>query len=206
MLFRSERKAGYSFEFDRKAIQSAESLDGAALSFAFAAVLAYMVIAFITESFGAPLVVLSSLPPSLAVPAILLFVTGTPVDAGIACAFIAVSGIVVNASVLTVDARRTDTRRLSSGNFPAMIRGSVPASAMDLYRMTRIRIGALAATGGTSIAGALPFLFLLDSGGSMARSLAFVTATGTAASFIAALTVVPALARLLPGFFRNFEV
>jgi multidrug efflux pump subunit AcrB len=195
-----DRPAAYSLEFDRGAIEAAEKLGGVGFSFLVAALLSYMASAMVTESFGAPLVVLSSLPPALAVPALLMAATGKPMNAAIACAFVAVSGIAVNASVLTVEERRSDERRRSSRSM------SVPAGAMDLYRITRARLGSLAATSGTSIAGALPLLVLSGSGDAMARALAFVTATGTAASFFVALTVVPAMARAWPRLFRNFAL
>jgi multidrug efflux pump subunit AcrB len=195
-----DRPAAYSLEFDRGAIEAAEKLGGVGFSFLVAALLSYMASAMVTESFGAPLVVLSSLPPALAVPALLMAATGKPMNAAIACAFVAVSGMAVNASVLTVEERRSDERRRSSRSM------SVPAGAMDLYRITRARLGSLAATSGTSIAGALPLLVLSGSGDAMARALAFVTATGTAASFFVALTVVPAMARAWPRLFRNFAL
>lgn len=189
-----ERPSAYSIEFDRDAVENAERLAGTGLAFALAAALAYMATAAVSESFGAPLAVMSALPPSLAVPGILLALSGSSIAASSACAFVAVSGMAVNASVLTVEERRT----WGAG------RGSGRASAVDLYRVTRNRIGALAATSGTSVAGALPFLFLTES--AVGRSLAFVTATGCAAAFFVALTVIPALASAAPGLFAGFRL
>jgi len=40
----------------------------------------------------------------------------------------------------------------------------------------------------------------------MVRSLAFVAATGTAASFIMALTIIPAIASVAPALFRGFAL
>jgi multidrug efflux pump subunit AcrB len=180
-------------EFDRDAIEAADRLGGAVWSFLLAAAFAYMVTAAVTESFGAPLAVLSALPPALAVPALLLFASGTPMDAAVACAFVAVSGMVVNASVLTVDERR------SQGS-------TLPARVSELYRLMRSRFGSLAATSGTTVAGALPFLFLADAGESMVRSLAFVAAAGTAASFVMALTIIPALASVAPALFHGYDL
>lgn len=188
-----ELPPGYRIEFDREAIEAASRLGGAVWSFLLAAAFAYMVTAAVTESFGAPLAVLSALPPSLAVPALLLWATGTPMDATVACAFVAVSGMVVNASVLTVDERRSQ-------------HSSSIAGAFDLYRIMRARFGSLAATSGTTVVGALPFLFLSDAGSTMVRSLAFVAATGTAASFVMAITIVPALASVAPALFRGFDL
>ncbi|MBU1079615.1 MAG: efflux RND transporter permease subunit, partial [Spirochaetes bacterium] len=182
---------GYSIEFDRDAIEAADRLGGAGASFALAASLAFMIAAALSESFGAPLAVIAALPPSLAVPALLLAVSGSPMDAATASAFVAVSGMSVNASFLTFDERRRVAARPGA------------ASAYDAYRMTRARIGSLAATSATSVAGSLPFLFLSDPGSGLVRSLAFVAATGTAVSFLSALTVIPALASAAPRLFNG---
>jgi len=184
------RPVGYAFEFDRKAIESADRLSGSLGSFLFAALLAYMVTAAVSESLTVPLAVMLSLPPSLAIPALILTVAGVPVDASTACAFVAVSGIVVNASVLTVEEART--------------RGIATSAAVDsgdLYHIIRSRFATLAATSGTTVAGVMPFLLLGSTDAGMARSLAFVTALGTTTSFVAAITLVPSLAALAPGWF-----
>lgn len=187
-----ERPSGYSIEFDRDAVEKAERLAGTGLAFALAAALAYMATAAVSESFGAPLAVMSALPPSLAVPGVMLALSGSPLAASSACAFVAVSGMTVNASVLTVEERRSWGAAKGSGR----------AGASDLYRITRNRLGALAATSGTSVAGALPFLFLSES--AVGRSLAFVSTAGSAAAFFVALTVIPALASAAPRLFDGF--
>lgn len=187
--------AGYAVEFDRAALEAAAVMRGAALSFICAAALAYMAVALVCESFGAPLAIIAVLPPSLAVPAILLRLAGTPMNAALACAFVAVSGMAVNASVLTVEERRAGA---------AAGRGRAP-SDRELYRVVRARLGSLLATSATSVAGSLPFLFMAADVSSPARALAFVSATGTAASLLAALTLVPALARAFPGLFEAFR-
>jgi len=182
--------AGYAFEFDRKAIESVDRLSGSLGSFLFAALLAYIVTAAVSESLTVPLAVMLALPPSLAVPAVLFAIAGVPIDASTACAFVAVSGVVVNASVLTVEEART--RGIAAGR---------TVDAFDLYHIIRSRFATLAATSGTTVAGALPFLLLGSADAGMARALAFVTALGTATSFIASITLVPSLAALFPGWF-----
>lgn len=182
------RPAGYAIEFDRTALVTADRVAKLGWSFAVAALLAYMVTAAVTESIGAPVAILAALPPSLSVPAILHAVAGKSIDAAIACAFVAVSGMVVNASVLTVDERRSRGPLAGTG-------------ASGLYAIMRARAGALLATSGTTVAGALPFLFLDDAGGTMIRSLSFVAAAGTAASFFTAITVIPALSVVAPPLF-----
>lgn len=184
------RPACYDFEFDRMAVESVERLSGSLGSFLVAALLAYIVTAAVSESLTVPLAVMLPLPPSLAVPAVLLAIARVPIDASTACAFVAVSGIVVNASVLTVDEVRL--RGIAAGR---------TVDAVDLYHIIRSRFATLAATSGTTVAGALPFLLLGATGAGMARAFAFVTALGSSASFIVSMTLVPSLAAIFPGWF-----
>jgi len=183
---------GYTLTFDRDAIEAAERLRGISLSFAAAVALAYMAMAALSESFGLPLVALAAVPPSLALPALMLAAGRSPLDAPMACAFVAVSGVAVNASVLMADYIRKAKK-----NGPA-------ASAMDLYRVVRSRIAIVSATAATTVVGAIPLLVLDPGDEGMVRALAFVTASGGAASFAAAVTVVPALAAAAPRLFDRF--
>ena len=195
------RPDGYAFEFDRDALESAQRLSGSLGSFLFAALLAYIVTAAVSESLTVPLAVMLSLPPSLALPALVLALAGVPLDAFTACAFVAVCGIVVNASILTVDqARSRDIMRGAKGNAGGDA-ARVPVDSIDLYNIIRSRFATLAATSGTTVAGALPFLLLGSADAGMARSLSFVSALGTAASFVVSITLVPSLAVLAPGWF-----
>ena len=123
----------------------------------------------------------SAVFPLLAVPALLLVAGGRSVDGSVACAFVAVAGLAVNASVLTVD----EWRSLP----PASAR-----SARTVYRVLRARAASLAAVSATTVSGSLPLLFVTSAGNASARSLAFVTVFGVLSSFFAAVTVVPALA------------
>lgn len=185
------RPVGYAFEFDRDALASAQRLSASLGSFLLAALLAYIVTAAVSESLTVPLAVMLSLPPSMGLPALVLALAGVPVDAYTACAFVAVCGIVVNASILTVDQARSR----------GIARGGFRVDSADLYSIIRSRFSTLAATSGTTVAGALPFLVLGSASAGMARSLAFVSALGTAASFVASITLVPSLAVLAPGWF-----
>jgi multidrug efflux pump subunit AcrB len=174
-------------------MEASDRLRGIAWSFVVAACLSYMVMAALTESFGVPIAVLSALVPSLAVPALVVLASRVQLDSSIACSFVAVSGMAVNASVLTVDEWRLGTRRRAD-------------SAYELYALVRARVGSLAATCGTSVAGAVPFLFLREEAGSLVKSLALVAAAGTGASFFVAVVVVPALVKAAPGLFSAFPL
>ncbi|MDR1419991.1 MAG: efflux RND transporter permease subunit [Treponema sp.] len=164
---------GYAFEFDREAIEAAEALSGTVLSFLLALLFCYMVIASVNESFTVPLAVLSVAPPSMAVPAIVLAVYGS-FNASVACAFVAVTGMSVNASVL--------------------VAGEIRETA-GVYRAVRNIFPALMATAGTTIAGALPFLFLREDANALMKMLALVTVLGVGSSCVFSLALLPGMAK-----------
>ncbi|MDR1286992.1 MAG: efflux RND transporter permease subunit [Treponema sp.] len=164
---------GYAFEFDREAVEAAEALSGTVLSFLLALLFCYMAIASINESFTVPLAVLSVAPPSMAVPAVILAVSGS-FNAPVACAFVAVTGMSVNSSVL--------------------VAGEIREGA-GLYRAIRNVFPALMATAGTTVAGALPFLFLREDANTLMKMLALVTVLGVGSSCVFSLVLLPGLVK-----------
>lgn len=182
--------SGYAVEFDRAAIEAADRLSGMTLSFLAAVALAFMASAAASESLKAPLVMLLALPPSLAAPAVILVATGMSMDAYAACAFVAVSGAVVNASLVVIEEIREGCR-----GAPGRIKAS------GVYGLARLRLPSLLATTCTSLAGSVPFLLLPGSAGALAKPLALVSVFGTAASFLSALCLVPAVAAAVPSLF-----
>jgi multidrug efflux pump subunit AcrB len=187
-----ELPPGYVLEFDREALAAAEALSGTVLHFLAALLLCAMVIAAANESFGMPLAALSVVPPSLAFPALGMGAAGLPIGAEAACAFVAVSGVAVNASVLIADEIR---HGLEAGR----------EGSRGLYRAIRNRLPVLAATAGTTIAGALPFLFLREGSNQAVRLLSLVSVLGVGASCVCSVTLLPALAKTFPNLFRTFE-
>jgi multidrug efflux pump subunit AcrB len=167
---------GYSLEFDPDAIKASEALSATIFSLVIAIVFCYMIIASINESFLIPLIVLSAIPPSLAIPALVLALSGGAYTPAAACAFIAVSGMTVNAAVLCADGIR-----LSKNIYPAL----------------RKKLPALLATTGTTVAGAIPFLFLKEGANAMIKTLSLVGAMGVAASCICSITLIPSLFTIL---------
>jgi multidrug efflux pump subunit AcrB len=189
-----ELPPGYRIEFDREALKAAEAVSSQGFLFVLALIFCYMVIAAARESFVLPLAVLSVVPPSLAVPAFCLAVTGHGLNAETAAAFVAVSGMAVNAAVLTVDALTEDSRRTC---------GEGRSRGMDIYRALRKRLPVLAATTATTIAGAVPFLFLRSGAAAAVRSLSLITALGVAVSALCSITLIPALAGMIPGLLKK---
>jgi multidrug efflux pump subunit AcrB len=188
-----ELPRGYTVSFDPEAIRTAEALSGTAGFFLLALLFCAMVIAAANESFGIPLAVLSVVPPSLAVPALFMVLGGYPMNAAAACAFVAVSGMAVNASVLI-----TDEIRLFGGQKGEDL-------SRGFYRALRNRIPALLATTVTTVAGAVPFLFLREDSNMIVRVLSLVTLFGVGASAVFSLTMLPGLAKIFPKIFVSFE-
>jgi multidrug efflux pump subunit AcrB len=170
-----ELPPGYKIEFDPEAVRQAEALTGKLLNFILAILFCYMIIAAAEESLILPLIVLSSIPPSLAVPVLVFIFFKVPVNAVFACALVAVSGMTVNASVI------------SAGE----LWRQGPGEIMSVYRSLRSRISALLAITGTTIAGALPFIFIREGNNALVRTLALVTVMGVSVSFFCSLTLAP---------------
>jgi multidrug efflux pump subunit AcrB len=172
---------GYSIEFDPEAIRQSENLSAAVISLLAAIIFCYMIIASINESFTVPLLVLSAVPPSLAIPALCLALSGSAYNSAAACAFIAVSGMTVNAAILCVDSYMNEIKKGKTG------------SALSIYLALRSKMPALLATTGTTIAGAVPFLFLTEGANNLIRTLSLVGALGVASSCVCSFTLIPSL-------------
>ena len=181
VLKQLELPPGYVIEFDPEAIRQAEALSGTGFRIILALLFCYMVMAAINESFGFPLLILAAVPPSLAVPVLVMTLTGTAMNAVLACSLVAVSGMTVNASIIT----GAEFRR----------RKMVPGCSLQgyFYSVTRHCFPVLLATTCTTIMGAAPFVFLREGGNSMLRSLSLVTILGVSASWICSLLLIPSL-------------
>jgi multidrug efflux pump subunit AcrB len=184
-----ELPPGYSVEFDREAIQRAEALSGTLWFFVMALFFCYLVIGAAHESFTLPLAILAVVPPALALPA--LCIAGSPVSGEAACAFVAVSGMAVNAAVLCAGELSAAAKRMGSSASP------LPA----FYRAMRKKFFPLLATTLTTVLGSLPFLFLSGSVNALIRTLALVSCLGVGTSAFCALTLLPSLAFRFPRLF-----
>jgi multidrug efflux pump subunit AcrB len=175
---------GYSISFDREAIRAADELSKSAVFFVLALLFCYMVIASSNESFVVPLLVLSVVPPSIAVSVLCTIVTGNPINFNLAAAFIAVIGMAINASILTMsELTKDESTSINDSRI----------TTRNIYRSLRRRLPVLLATTGTTIAGALPFLFLQEGSNNMVRDLSFVSAVGVGASCVWSVLLLPAL-------------
>jgi multidrug efflux pump subunit AcrB len=176
-----ELPAGYSIEFDPEAIRQSENLSATIFSLVLAILFCYMIIASINESFTVPLLVLSAIPLSLAIPALCLIFSGKSYNLAIACAFIAVSGMTVNAAVLCADGIRLTVLKRKR------------KTILGIYLALREKMPALLSTTATTVAGAIPFLFLAEDANTLIRTLSLVGAIGVACSCLCSITVIPSL-------------
>jgi HAE1 family hydrophobic/amphiphilic exporter-1 len=172
---------GYSIEFDPNAIRQSKSLSGTIISLIMAILFCYMILAAINESFAVPLFVLSIIPPSLSISAICLFFLGIAYNSAVACAFIAVSGMAVNAAVLCVDNIKS-----------ALLKGK-EKSVLTMYLALREKMPALLAITGTTIAGGIPFFFLTEGANTLIRTLSLVSVFGVTGSLLCSITIIPSL-------------
>jgi len=152
-----------------------------------------MIIASINESFTVPLLVLSAVPPSLAIPALYLALSGSAYNSAVACAFIVVSGMTVNAAVLCVDSLRS------------AMHTKVEETTLVVYLALRRKMPALLSTTGTTVAGALPFLFLKEGANTLIRTLSLTGALGVAASCLCSITLIPSLLFLVKKSRKYFS-
>jgi len=173
---------GYTVEFDPDAIKAASLVSAQAWLFILALLFCYMLLAAFKESFTFPLAVLAVVPPSLSIPAICI---GQPLNAVSAAAFVAVSGIAVNAASLVADALQQE----KPGTF-------------SFYRVFRRRLPVLAATTLTTAAGAVPFLFIKSNAALIVKNFSMVSALGVSVSALCAITLIPALTAVFPGLLQ----
>ncbi|MDR0447288.1 MAG: efflux RND transporter permease subunit [Treponema sp.] len=180
---------GYSIEFDPEAIKAAENVSAQSFLFILALLLCYMIIAALKESFVFPLTILAVVPPSLAFPALYMVLRDYPLNAVSAAAFVAVSGLAVNAAALVADS-------LVQTKFG---RQTIKFNEVSCYCIFRRRLPVLAATTLTTVTGAVPFLFLKSNAALVLKTLSLVSALGVTVSALCAITLIPALVKLFPG-------
>ena len=173
--------SSYVVEFDKDAIQSARAVSGTFIAFLFALVFCYMAMAALNESFVVPLIVLSVIPPSLSIPALYIALTNNSINIQTACAFIVVSGIAVNAALFCL----SELRNLSWINGCSNIR--------NIYRVLRKKFPCLFSITITTIAGALPFLFLKENSNNFIRVLSLITSLGVSASCLCSISILPVI-------------
>jgi len=187
---------GYAFELDREVIRLAGSYRLLWLALTLATLFLYIVLAALSESLGAPLLILSMLPCSLAFPVLAALLLGEPVSIPILVGLIMLSGMVLTSSILVVG----DLRWRLAGLGPATLALRVRAG---IRLAVRKWIQPLLITSCAAVAGTLPLLFTRVQGKSFTSTLAFVMLWGILGSLFSTLFILPALCSLFPALLRR---
>jgi HAE1 family hydrophobic/amphiphilic exporter-1 len=187
---------GYAFELDRDVRELSESFRLLWISLGLSAVFIFVVLAGFGESFASPIAVLSILPTSLAFPVVAHALRGDPLCVPVLVGFIMLSGMVVNNSILVIDAIRDRLRGSPSGSGGGARTARIRSA---LHAAIRARIRPLLITSVATIAGTVPLLFARSQGSDFLSALAFVVFWGMLGSLVSTILVVPALAAAVPG-------
>ena len=136
-----------------------------------------MVLAAQFESFLYPLLVMAVIPAALSFPLFLVLISDGGITVAVLIGAVLLCGSVVNNGILIV------SRFIASAE----------KSLLSLILAVRCRAKTLLLTSGTSIAGALPVIFLTGYGSDFMKTVAWVFVLGSAGSVITSFTLVPAL-------------
>jgi HAE1 family hydrophobic/amphiphilic exporter-1 len=186
---------GYAFEIDREVRELRESFSLLWITLGLSVVFIFVVLAGFGESLASPIAVLSILPTSLAFPVVAHALRGEPLSVPVLVGFIMLSGMVVNNSILVIDAIR-DRLRGSPGGHGSAARAARMRGAV--HAAIRGRIRPLLITSVATIAGTVPLLFARAQGAGFLSALAFVVFWGMLGSLFSTVLVVPALAAAAP--------
>jgi HAE1 family hydrophobic/amphiphilic exporter-1 len=187
---------GYAFELDREVIRLAASYRSLGLALGLVTLFLYIILAALSESLGAPLLILSMLPCSLAFPVLASFLLGQAVGIPILLGLIMLSGTVLTSSILIVG----DIRRRLAGLRPAT---QALRARTGIRLALRKWIQPLLITSCAAGVGMLPLLFTRVQGKSFTSALAFVMLWGVLGSLFSMLFILPSLCSLFPALLRR---
>jgi len=179
-LNRIEIPSDFSYEFGGSAQDMMTSFKWLLIAFCGAALIVYMVMASLYESFLAPFIIFLTIPLAVVGVIVILFLTGTPLSVVALIGVIMLAGIVVNNSIVLVDY----INRLRARGY------SVPKAVMEGGK-TRLR--PILMTALTTILALLPLALGLGSGGESWSPMARSVIGGLAASTFLTLLVIPVI-------------
>jgi HAE1 family hydrophobic/amphiphilic exporter-1 len=162
------------------------SLQSLAVAIVVALMLTYAVMAVQFESVRWPLIILLTIPMTIAGPALVLNLAGIHISVLVLIGGVVLIGVVVNNGILMV-AYINELRGRGLSTYNAIIQGS------------RVRLHPVLMSTATNVLGVLPICFGLGSGAALRKGLAITVASGLAASLIFTLFLVPVLYDLAAG-------
>ena len=179
-LKNTEIPPDFSYEFGGSAQDMRTSFKWLGVALCGAALIVYMVMASLYESFMAPFIIFLTIPLAVVGVIVLLFLTGTPLSVVAFIGVIMLAGIVVNNSIVLVDY----INRLRARGY------SMQEAVMEGGR-TRLR--PILMTALTTILALTPLALGLGSGGEAWSPMARSVIGGLAASTLLTLLVIPVI-------------
>ena len=175
---------GYNIRFDNPQVELDEAIRSLFISLGLSVALIYLLLTFQFNSFGAPLVILLSVPLGLFGLVLSLYVFSSTLSLNSLLGAILLSGVVVNNSIILVDF------------YLSMLR-QYPTRTEALLEAARVRFRPIVITTLTTIVGMLPIAIGIGEGAAVIRPLGIAVSGGLAVSTLMTIFVVPAVLSLV---------
>lgn len=188
VLNKIELPKGYAFELDKKLRKQKQELNKLWGLFLLAIFLIYTVLACQSESFKAPVIIMTFIPVSLSFPIIALKLVNQSISTSTLIGFIVLTGMVVNNAILIIDY----CHKYKNKDLGELLLEAVKA-----------RLKPLLLTSGTTIFGTLPLLLSSSGHFNLLNTLSYIMLFGISGSLFASIIFLPALAKLWPKGFKN---
>jgi len=182
----SSLPAGYAYEWTGTTYQEKEAQGHEGFIFGFAAVLVFLFLAALYESWSIPFAVLLALPLGLFGALFAVWLRSYPYDIYTQIGIVTLIGLAAKNAILIVEFART---RYESGN-------SIQEAAMEA---ARLRLRPILMTSFAFILGVTPLLFAHGAGGASRRSLGTTVFGGMNAATLLAIFIVPVLFAVIQG-------
>ncbi|MFH1117176.1 MAG: efflux RND transporter permease subunit [Pseudomonadota bacterium] len=180
---------GYEVRSGSAAFELVSSLSSLAWSLGLAVLLIYVVLVVQFESLLWPFLILTTIPATIAGPALVLTLGGFPVSLLVLFGALVLVGVVVNNAILMV----TSVNLLRAQGIPCM---------EAIIQGAQIRLRPIIASTATTIVGALPVCLGWGNAAALRRPLALAVTSGLASSLLFTLLLVPVLYSVLATIFR----
>ncbi len=163
-----------------------ESFGGLSIAMVMSVLLIYMIMAAEFESFGQPLIIMSTVPFCVVGVALTLFVTRIPLSAPVILGTIILGGLVVNNGIILIDFMNDMREEGMTDLREVVVKGG--STRLRPILMTML----------VSILGVLPMALGLSEGSELSSPMASVTFGGLLVSACLSLLIIPWL-------YYNFE-
>lgn len=176
--------AGYSLTFDNPQQELDDAIQSLFFSLLLSVALIYLLLTFQFNSFGAPLVILLSIPLGLLGSIVSLSVFDSTLSLNSLLGAILLSGVVVNNAIILLDFYLHELNRY-------------PTRTAALLETARVRFRPILITTLTTIAGMLPIAIGMGEGANVIQPLGIAVSGGLAVSTVMTMFVVPAVLSLV---------